>query len=214
MELRLHLKAFNQKVWASMFKQCLRTLVKAKPETLAGMKALIQKLFMQSPGYREMAASPHFWPPGLLVIHCIFPQQYPAFWSILQWPCNKRAHLHEPAAQLLSLFLLGTQKNLISAPPSNPCKIQQKISSLCRKGYAHCGCLHKHTYFYLDSLNIQALMVILEMTLFCPDRCLCLSVNRLIRMPSSCTRSANDLYFKSSPFIVNKETKQASRGMH
>lgn len=58
MELRLHLKSFNQKVWASMFKQCLRILVTAESKTLAGKKALIQKLFMQSPGYREMAASP------------------------------------------------------------------------------------------------------------------------------------------------------------
>lgn len=143
MELRLHLKAFNQKVWASVFKQCLRILVKAKSKALAGEKALIQKLFMQSPGYRERAASPQFWPPGLLVIHSIFPQQYPAFWSILQWPCNKRGHLHEPAAQLLSLFLLGTQKNLrFSAPPSNLGKIQQQISFLYHKGYTYCGCLH------------------------------------------------------------------------
>lgn len=196
-----------------MFKQCLRILVKAKSETLAGKKALIQKLFKQSPGYREMAASPQFCPPGLLVIHSVFPQQYPAFQSILQCPCNKRTHLHEPAAQLLSLFLLGTQKNLFSAPPSNLCKIQQQISSLCHKGYTYCGCL-QYIYFYLDSLDIQALMVILEMTLFCPDRCLCLSVNHLIRIPSSYTRSANYLYFKSPPFTVNKEIKQASRGMH
>lgn len=41
-----------------MFKQCLQILVKAKSKTLAGKKALIQRLFMQSPGYREMAASP------------------------------------------------------------------------------------------------------------------------------------------------------------
>lgn len=156
---------------------------------------------------------PQFWPPGLLVIQSVFPQQYPAFWSILQWPCNKRAHLHEAAAQLLSLFLLGTQKNLFSAPLSSLGKIQQQISSLCQKGHTYSGCLHKNTYLYLDSLDVQALMVILEMTLFCPDRCLCLSVKHLIRIPSSCTRSANYLYFKSSTFIVNKEIKQASNGI-
>lgn len=56
MKLKLHLKAFNQKVWACMFEQYLQILVKTKSTALAGRGTLSESLSStQSPGYQREA---------------------------------------------------------------------------------------------------------------------------------------------------------------
>lgn len=75
---------------------------------------------------------PHFWPPGLLVIHSVFPQPFGLSCSglaIKQHICMNQqlSHCHYSS--------LGHRKNLFSASLCNLCKIQQQISSPCPKGY-------------------------------------------------------------------------------
>lgn len=135
MELKLHLKAFNQKVWASMFEQCLQILVK-KSLRLWQERGTLFKRFSSNLPVTEDVCKPLFCPPELLVMH--FPSAIPFLLvypvAVLQEKSTSArrstsvtvvispwdaAKLFSTCAKFSNVFLLSTTKITLTVGVSN-----------------------------------------------------------------------------------------------